>query len=344
MRQSLKQFLIHRHLRRHALVIFARESFLNIPVSHSKNLSRHPIISHFGLRWDLHFHMVNVHCSLFAWHSSMKKKFFLVRIIWTEIQRELSIPICVIVNLCILVKATFGEPPHLRHYIRSREIIKLQTVKFPDSEEAQQRSIGWSSLSLWWLESIVGLFRAHKQTFLVWNFSPSSSARAHALKQKKERVRWWKIKMFESVYEPSRLACCCRRWGLHWKWMRKRYNIQMSMINAIFNNSSIAARLILRYARARALDPILRSHELFRYGTAIVLTFGSKVSKSNDSLSPEIWYFIKQSWYLSTLPKMVWEDYREQSDEKWIYVCSETIGNINSSSNSIALNISFRRV
>lgn len=185
---------MHRHLRRHALVIFARESFLNIPVSHSKNLSRHPIISHFGLRWDLHFHMVNVHCSLFAWHSAMKKKFFLVRIIWTEIQRELSIPICVIVNLCILVKATFGEPPHLRHYIRSREIIKLQTVKFPNSEEAQQRSIGWSSLSLWWLESIVGLFRAHKQTFLVWNFSPSSSARAHALKQKKSASDGGKLK------------------------------------------------------------------------------------------------------------------------------------------------------
>lgn len=72
------------------------------------------------------------------------------------------------------------------------------------------------------------------------------------LSKKKERVRWWKIKMFESVYEPSRLACCCRCWGLHWKWMRKNFNIQMSMINAIFNNSSLAARLILRYARARA--------------------------------------------------------------------------------------------
>lgn len=74
----------------------------------------------------------------------------------------------VIVNLCILVKATSII------FAQKKQIIKLQTVKFPPTTNWEKKSIGWSSLSL---QSIVASSRAHKQTtFLVWNFSPSSQS------------------------------------------------------------------------------------------------------------------------------------------------------------------------
>lgn len=112
------------------------------------------------------------------------------------------------------------------------------------------------------------------------------------------------------------------------------------MINAIFNNSSLSWKCWKtflcwsRYIR----DPILSSHELFRYGTA---DWHSVQRYDSDSLSPKIYEIMCTKGFvvfIETLPKMDWEKQKitEHRRAAWMCVGSKTIGNINSSSNSIA--------